>query len=81
MKTAISIPDPIFRSAEQLASRLRVSRSKLYCKALQSFLDEHSDELVTSRLNEIYAPGAEGSSVDSELIAIQRRSVIRASKW
>ena len=34
MKTAISIPDEVFRSAERLAQRLGVSRSELYAKAV-----------------------------------------------
>lgn len=80
MKTAISIPDPVFKSGEQLASRLRVSRSELYAKALKAFLDEHRDELITSRLNEVYGPGAERSSLAPDLIEIQRRSVGH-DKW
>jgi len=41
MKTAISIPDRVFRSAEQLAARLGVSRSELYSKALAALVNEH----------------------------------------
>jgi len=80
MKTAISIPDPVFKSAEQLAARLRVSRSELYSKAVRAFLDEHRDDLITSRLNEVYGPGAESSSLDPDLASMQRRSIGR-HKW
>ena len=80
MKTAISIPDGVFKSGEQLASRLRVSRSELYVKALKAFLEKHQDDLITSRLNEIYRPGAETSSLDPGLDLLQRRSIGR-SKW
>ncbi len=80
MKTAISIPDPVFKSAEQLAARLRVSRSELYSKAIRAFVEEHRDELVTSRLNEVYGPGAENSSLDSDVASMQRRSIGRR-KW
>lgn len=76
MKTAISVPDSIFKSAERLASRLRMSRSELYCKALQAFLEEHRDDLITSRLNEIYGPGTEGSSLEARLASMQTRSVV-----
>ena len=54
MKTAISIPDDIFQSAEQLARRLGVSRSELYVQALKSYLQEHHEEGVTEALNTIY---------------------------
>lgn len=80
MKTAISIPDLVFKSAEQLASRLRVSRSALYSKALTAFLEEHRDDLVTSRLNEVYKAGEEISVLDPELVSMQRRSIGRG-KW
>ena len=77
MKTAISIPDPVFKSAEQLASRLRVSRSALYSQALTAFMEEHRDDLVTSRLNEVYG-GNEGAFVlDTDLASMQWRSISR----
>ena len=80
MKTAISIPDPVFKSAEQLAARLRVSRSELYVQAVKAFLEEHRDDLITSRLNEVYSPGTESSSLDPELASMQHRAISR-EKW
>ena len=80
MKTAISIPDVVFKSGEQLASRLRVSRSELYAKALKAFLEEHRDDLITSRLNEIYGADTESSSLDPDLALLQRRSIGR-DRW
>jgi metal-responsive CopG/Arc/MetJ family transcriptional regulator len=38
MKTAISIPDQVFKSAEVLASRLGISRSELYAKAIEAYV-------------------------------------------
>ncbi|OGA52121.1 MAG: hypothetical protein A3F74_07605 [Betaproteobacteria bacterium RIFCSPLOWO2_12_FULL_62_58] len=77
MKTAISIPDRVFQSAEQLAARLGVSRSELYSKALAALVEKHRDDLVTSRLNEIYGPAKEISSLDRGLASLQQRSVAR----
>ena len=54
MKTAISIPDDIFQSAEQLARRLGMSRSELYVQALKSYLQEYHEDGVTDALNTIY---------------------------
>ncbi|MEK6716162.1 MAG: ribbon-helix-helix protein, CopG family, partial [candidate division NC10 bacterium] len=34
MKTAISIPDPLFRECEKLARDLGISRSQLFSRAL-----------------------------------------------
>ena len=36
MKTAVSIPDDLFRRADELATDLRCSRSQLYTNALKA---------------------------------------------
>jgi metal-responsive CopG/Arc/MetJ family transcriptional regulator len=69
MKTAISIPDPLFQDAEQLAKRLRVSRSELYTRALAEFIEAHKDDEVMARLNALYA--TEDSSLDVTLTQLQ----------
>ena len=79
MKTAVSIPDGLFRAAEQLAARWGISRSELYAKALDALVDKHKDEAVTSRLNEIYGSEADDSSLDPALAAIQRRTLKKNS--
>ncbi len=77
MKTAISIPDRVFQSAEQLAARLGVSRSELYSKALAALLEKHRDDLITSRLNEVYGPGGEDSALEPGVVSLQRRALAR----
>ena len=78
MKTAISIPDAVFRSADSLASRLGVSRSELYATAIAEFLAKHQSREVTNRLNALYAP--EDSSLDPALRTAQARSLPR-DQW
>ncbi|MBS0193394.1 MAG: hypothetical protein JSR34_04045 [Proteobacteria bacterium] len=55
MKVAISLPDPVFSAAEKLAHRLRVSRSQLYAQAIEQYLGEREEALVTEQLNAVYA--------------------------
>jgi metal-responsive CopG/Arc/MetJ family transcriptional regulator len=78
MKAAVSIPDPVFKAADKLAQRLGVSRSRLYSVALERFVQEHDDEAITAKINEIYAH--ESSSLDPVLQSIQFRS-IEKNKW
>jgi antitoxin MazE6 len=73
MKTAISIPDPIFQAAEGLAQRLGVSRSQLYAKAVAEYTESHKNRKVTEALNNIY--GIESSGLDNELNTMQSKSV------
>jgi hypothetical protein len=73
MKTAISIPDDIFQSAEQLAHRLGVSRSELYVQALKRYLQDHLEDSVTDALNTIY--GDLCAQLDPALQSAQTRSL------
>jgi metal-responsive CopG/Arc/MetJ family transcriptional regulator len=74
MKTAISIPDDLFRAAERAAKRLGLSRSELYQRAVANFLERHSDTLVTDALNEVYR-SHETESLDPLLDRMQRASL------
>jgi metal-responsive CopG/Arc/MetJ family transcriptional regulator len=73
MKTAISIPDDLFRSADSLAKRLGLSRSQLYATAVLEFLSRHHGKQVTDRLNALYPE--EDSSLHDALLAMERRSL------
>ncbi|MDQ7075648.1 MAG: hypothetical protein Q9O24_10970 [Gammaproteobacteria bacterium] len=73
MKTAISIPDPIFQAAEGLAHRLGVSRSELYAKAIAEYMQNHKTQKITEKLNEIYTH--ENEKLDTELSTMQLRSI------
>ena len=73
MKTAISIPDPIFQAAEGLAHRLGMSRSQLYAKAVAEYMDAHKNQNVTEILNKIYQD--EPASLDQQLHSMQLQSV------
>ena len=78
MKTAISLPDVLFLSADELAKRQGVSRSELYATAVSEYLAKHRDEDVTAKLNEVFAD--ESSGLDPALRAAQARSV-SSNKW
>lgn len=73
MKTAISIPDDLFATAEQLAERFGMSRSQLYATALREYVAAHHHDRVTERLNAIY--DGEPSRLDPALIELQVRSL------
>ena len=80
MKTAVSIPDRVFQSAEKLAARLGVSRSELYARALASLVEQHREDVITSKLNEIYGQDGEDSSLEKKIGVLQARSIPR-EKW
>lgn len=51
MKTAVSLPDRVFREAEGHAKRMRKSRSQLYAEALAEYLARHAPDEVTEAMN------------------------------
>ena len=80
MKTAVSIPDRVFQSAEKLAARLGVSRSELYAKALAALVEKHREDVITAQLNEVYSPEGEPSSLEQDVAVLQTRSLPQ-EKW
>jgi metal-responsive CopG/Arc/MetJ family transcriptional regulator len=76
MKTAVSIPDPVFQSADALASRLGMSRSQLYATALAEYLAKHRDAKVTEQLNTVYAATATDPAVRTAA-----RQTLDRSEW
>ena len=73
MKTAISLPDDLFRMAEAAARKLRMSRSQLYATALAEFLERRNAHRITERLNRLYSK--EQSKLDPVLYSAQIRSI------
>jgi metal-responsive CopG/Arc/MetJ family transcriptional regulator len=78
MKTAISLPDDLFASADGLARRLGMSRSRLIATALAEFVAKHRAAKVSERLDAVYA--AEESRVERSLSRAQRE-VLERSEW
>lgn len=78
MKTAVSIPDPIFKAAERVAKRLGMSRSELYSRAISQFVEAHVEKNITRELDHVYAE--EDSSVDPVLEQLQAASLPR-EEW
>ena len=78
MKTAISIPDELFESAERLIAKLKISRSRLYSRAIAEFVARHDEDVVTQQmdqaLREMEAPYEEFSKEAS-------RQVLRREEW
>jgi predicted transcriptional regulator len=55
VKTAISIPDDVFRRAERLAKKRNVSRSQLYTTALVHLLEGEPMDEVTRAYDSAFA--------------------------
>jgi len=78
MKSDISIPNPVYRAAENLAKKMGVSPSELYTAALNAYVAEHQKENITEALDQVYA--GEPSSLEPELIKMQVVS-LEGEEW
>ncbi len=78
MKVAVSIPDPVFAEAEALAKRMKLSRSKLYARALDAFVAGHSTDELTALAN------AMADDIDEETALFRRagaRNALQHTEW
>jgi metal-responsive CopG/Arc/MetJ family transcriptional regulator len=73
MDVAVSIPDPVFAAAEDAATRLAVSRSELYTKAIESFLRTCSKPTITDQINRVCEKV--DTSMDPVLLEMSLRSI------
>lgn len=57
VKTAISIQEPLFKEVEALARQMKISRSQLFVKAVEEFLQHHRNRQLLEQINRAYADG------------------------
>jgi predicted transcriptional regulator len=78
MKTAISIPDDLYRQADALADQLGKSRSELYREALADYLARREPAAVTAALNDL----ADELADDRRgLVARAARDALASTEW
>ena len=53
MKTAISLPDIIFKQAELFARKTKKTRSQLYTEAIIEYLARHTPDAITDSVNKV----------------------------
>ena len=78
MKVAVSIPDPVFAEAEALAGRLKLSRSKVYARALNEFVANHAPDGITEAMNAVV--DAQGQQPDPFVREAGRR-IFKSIEW
>lgn len=78
MKTAISIPDNLFRKADRYAKSRGYSRSELFAKAVEQYLEVHPFDHITKQLNEVYSSD---QAALNEMLATIQFSSIEKEEW
>ena len=78
MKTAVSMPEPIFAAAEKLAKRLKLSRSALYARAIEEYVRKNESDDVTARINQVLADAGDGAD---PFVAAAAVATLRRAEW
>jgi metal-responsive CopG/Arc/MetJ family transcriptional regulator len=78
MKTAVSVPDDVYESAERLARRERRSRSEVYSAALREYVARHAPDEITEALDRVVADVGDG--VDP-FVAMAASRLLKDSEW
>ena len=78
MKTAISIPDKVYKDAERLSRKLKKSRSQVYTEAVTEYIARHDPEAVTDAMDRVCERVDTRS--DPALAAAARRT-LKAIEW
>jgi metal-responsive CopG/Arc/MetJ family transcriptional regulator len=78
MKTAVSVPDDVFRSAERLARRERRSRSEVYSTALREYVARHSPDEITDAIDQVVADL--GGKIHP-FVATAGRQILERTTW
>ena len=78
MKTAVSVPDDVFDSAERLAHREKRSRSDVYSAALREYVARHSPDEVAEALDRVVAAAGEGTD---PFVTASGRQALESTEW
>lgn len=80
MKTAVSIPDDLFRRAESLTRRLGLTRSGLYSRALSAYLEQFDEQSIIDAVNKVCDANPGATQLDPVLERIQFDNIER-EEW
>ncbi len=78
MKTAVSLPDEVFREAERQARRTKKSRSQLYAEALSEYLARHAPDEVTEAMNNVVD---QLNQPTDPFVSAAARRVLERTEW
>lgn len=78
-KTAISIDEGLFQKAEELSSKLQVSRSQLFSQAIEYLINRNESLEIIQKLNAIY--GSDTTEPSPIVKAAKKKMKSLVEKW
>lgn len=82
MKTAISVPTPVFERVERRVKELGLSRSEFYSRAAEHFLRALDNEDLTAQFDSAIRTAGEASAAEQREWAAQAsRALVTDDEW
>ncbi|NCD17831.1 MAG: ribbon-helix-helix protein, CopG family [Actinobacteria bacterium] len=81
MKTAISVPDELHSRVTKKAHELGMSRSELFARAAECYLDELDDPAVTGLIDDVLARVDEAQDANLAAAGAGRRLLAEQGDW
>ncbi len=82
VKTAISMPEHLFKELEAAAEEMQLSRSKVFALAVKDFLRARENQRILEQLNRVY--GEEPDKEERNLAKAMKtrlRRLIEREEW
>lgn len=81
VKTAISLPEPLFQRAEVVAQRLEISRSQLVARAVEEYLKRYESRLLLESLNRAYQDSPSPDEADQMRRMKDKQRTLTKAEW
>lgn len=81
VKTAISLPEPLFQRAEAAAYRLEISRSQLVARAVDEFLKRYESRLLLESLNRAYEDSPTPEEKEQTRLMRKKQRKLMEAEW
>lgn len=81
VKTAISIPKPLFNRAEAVAHSLQISRSQLIARAVDEFVKRYERRILLESLNRAYEDSPSPEEREQMQSMRQKQRELMKGEW
>lgn len=81
VKTAISIREPLFKEVDDLARQMHISRSQLFVRAVEEFLQHYRNQQLLEKINSAYSDGLDYVEQDLQSKMKPRHRKMVEGQW
>lgn len=82
VKTAISIEESLFKEADELATEMNTSRSKLFAMAISEFLQRQKNQQLFEKINAAYDDTPDASErKQQQAMKVKYHQLLEEEQW